>query len=123
VNICLDVVLLCRSVAEPQRDPGAQASPSRTRWPDPKVVVESLTDDAWTAIPPPGVAEKKTTLPLVADSRMASPPRAGAGDVGVGGAFGDVGTAVSPKIIDVDPISSRHTGADNGLVMDQPKID
>jgi hypothetical protein len=49
---------LCRSVAEPQRDLGAQASPSRTRSPDPKVVAQSLVDDARTANPPPAADEK-----------------------------------------------------------------
>jgi hypothetical protein len=53
----LDVMYLCRLVAEPQRDLGTQASPSHTRLPDPKVVVESLTDDELTATPLPGVGE------------------------------------------------------------------
>jgi hypothetical protein len=101
--------------------PGRSASPSRTRSPDPKVVAESLTDDARTATPPSGAAEKKATSPLVADSRMASPPRAV--DAGAGGAVGDVGTPASPGIIDVDPISSRPARADNDLVKDQPQID
>jgi hypothetical protein len=69
-------MFLCRPVAVPQLDLGAQASPSRTRSPDPKVVAQSLTVDARTATPPPGVAEKKATSPIVADSRMASPPHA-----------------------------------------------
>jgi hypothetical protein len=88
---------------------------------DPKVVVESLTDDAQTASLPPGAAEKRTTSPLAADSRMASPPRVG--DAGAGGAVGDVRTPASPGIIDVDPISSRPTRADDDLVKDQPQID
>jgi hypothetical protein len=71
----LDVVFLCRLIAEPQRDLGAQASPSRTRSPDPKVVVESLVDDAGTATPLPAAGEKRTTPPPPADSRTASPPR------------------------------------------------
>jgi hypothetical protein len=120
VNVCLDVVLLCRSVAEPQRDLGAQASPSRTRSPDPKVVVESLTDDEWTATPPLGAAENRTTLPLVVDSRVASPPRAI--DAGEGGAVGDVRMPASLGIIDVDPIGCRPGGADD-LVKEQPQID
>jgi hypothetical protein len=46
------------SVAEPQRNLGAQASPSRTRSPDPKVVAQSLVDDARTATPPPTTDER-----------------------------------------------------------------
>jgi hypothetical protein len=103
-------MFLCRSVAEPQRDLGAQALPSHTRSPDPKVVVDSLADDAGTATPPPGAAEKRTTSPPVVDSKVASPPRAG--DTGAGGADGDVRTLASPRIIDVDPIISRPAGAD-----------
>jgi hypothetical protein len=63
------MVLFCRPVAEPQRERGAQASPSRTRSSDPKVVVESLADDAGTATPPPAVGEKRTTPPSAMDSR------------------------------------------------------
>jgi hypothetical protein len=48
------VALLCRPVVVPQHDMGAQASPSRTRSPDPKVVGESLADDTQTASPPRG---------------------------------------------------------------------
>jgi hypothetical protein len=52
---------------------------------------------------------------------VASPPRAvGAGE---GGAAGDIGTPTSPIIIDMDPISSRPTGADDDLVKDQTQID
>jgi hypothetical protein len=39
-------------------------------------VAESLTDDARMATPPLGAAENRETSPLVADSRVASPPRA-----------------------------------------------
>jgi hypothetical protein len=67
---------LCRSVAEPQRNLGAQASPSHTRLPDPKVMVESLVDDVRTATHPWGAAENRATSPPVVDSRVASPPRA-----------------------------------------------
>jgi hypothetical protein len=52
---------------------------------------------------------------------MASPPHAG--DAGAEGAVGDVRTSASPGIIDVDPISSRPTGADDNMVKDQPQID
>jgi hypothetical protein len=96
---------------EPQCDPSTQAWPSRTRSPDPKVVAESLTDDARTATPLLGAVENRTTSPLVADTRVASPPRAI--DAGEGGAAGDVGTPASLGIIDVDPISSRPGGADD----------
>jgi hypothetical protein len=59
----------------PQCDLGAQAPPSRTRSPDPKVVGESLADDAQTATPPRGAAQSKATSQPVADSRVESPPR------------------------------------------------
>jgi hypothetical protein len=81
VNVCLDMVLLCRSVAEPQCDLGAQASLSRMRSPDPKVFVESLTDDTRTTTPPLGAAEKRATSPPVVNSRVAILPHAG--DAGV----------------------------------------
>jgi hypothetical protein len=80
-----------------------------------------LTDDARMATPLPGAAEKKTTSPLVAVSRVASPPRAG--DAGFRGVVGGVGTPDSPRIIEVDPINSRPVGADDDLVKDQPQID
>jgi hypothetical protein len=115
------VIFLCRLVAEPQRDLGSPASPSHTRSLDPKVVVESLTDNARTATLLLGAVEKRATSPPVADSRVASPPRAG--DAGVGGAIGDVGTSASPRIIDVDPISSRPARADDDLVKDHAQID
>jgi hypothetical protein len=114
------VVLLCTSVVEPQRDLGAQASPSRTRSSDPKVVLDSLANDAGMATPPPAVGERRTTPLPPADSRTRSPPRAG--DVGAGGVVGDVGTPASPRIIDVDPISSRPTRANNDMVKDQAQI-
>jgi hypothetical protein len=114
------VALLCRSVAEPQQELGALASPSRTRSADPKVVGESLVDDERTATPPQGVADSRATSPLVADTRMASPPHTvEAGEVAT---VGDVGATVSPRIINVDPISARPAKADD-LVMDQPLID
>jgi hypothetical protein len=95
--------LLCRSVAEPQPDLGAQASPSRTTSPDPKVLGESLANDAQTATPPRGAAESRATSPLVADPRVANPPRAV--EVGEGGAVGDVRMPASLGIINVDPIN------------------
>jgi hypothetical protein len=109
-------MFLCRSVAEPQCDLSAQASPSRTRGPDPKIVVDSLADNVGTATPPPGAGEKRITSSPVVDSRVTSPPCAG--DAGAEGAVGDVRTPVSPRIVDVDPITSRPAGADNDLVKD-----
>jgi hypothetical protein len=79
-------------------------------------VAESLTDDVQTVTPPAGAAEKKTTLLLAVDSRMASPLRDG--DAGAGSVVGDVGTPASPGIIDVDHLSSRPAGADDNLVKD-----
>jgi hypothetical protein len=55
----------------------------------------------------------------VAESRATSPPVVEAGE---GATVGDVGAAVSPRIIDVDPISARPAVADD-LVKDQPQID
>jgi hypothetical protein len=115
------MVFFYRLVAEPQHDLGTQASPFCTRLPDPKVVVESLADDTRTTTPPPAAGEKRTTPPLPADSQTTSPPRAG--DTGVRGAIGDVGTLASPRIIDVDPISARPGGVVDDLVKDQDQID
>jgi hypothetical protein len=120
VKVCFDVVLLCKPVVVPQRDLGTQASPSRTRSPDPKVVGESFDDDVRTTTPPRGATESRETSMLVADLRVASPPRAV--EAGEGSTVGDVGAAASPRIIDVDRISARPTGADD-LVKDQPQID
>jgi hypothetical protein len=102
-------------VAEPQQDLGAPTSPSRTRSADPKVMGESLVDDARTATPPRGAAESRATSPPVADTRMASPPRTV--EAGEGAIVGDVGAMVSPRIIDVDLISARPAGGDD-LVKD-----
>jgi hypothetical protein len=109
-------VFLCRSVAEPQHDLVAQAWPSRTRSPDPKVVVVSLADDAGTAIPPSTAGEKRMNPPLAADSRTTSPPCVG--DAGARGAVGDVRMPASPRIIDVGPIISRPVGVYDDLVKD-----
>jgi hypothetical protein len=116
VYALLDVELLGRSVPKPQCDLGAQASPSRTRSPDPKVMVELLADNTGTATPPLGAGEKMMTPATAADSRTASPP--GAGDAGAGGVVGDIGTPASPRFIDVDPISARPTREDDDLVKD-----
>jgi hypothetical protein len=54
--------VFCMSVAEPQRDLGAQASPSRTRSPDHEVAAQTLVDDPRMTTPPPAT-----------DVRMATP--------------------------------------------------
>jgi hypothetical protein len=117
MKMCFDVALLCRLVAVPQHDLGAPASPSRTRSPDPKVVGESLVDNARTATPSRGAAESRATSSPVADSRVVSPPHAI--EAREGATVGDVGVAVFPRIIDVDPISARAAGADE-LIKDHP---
>jgi hypothetical protein len=104
----------------PQHDLGAQSSHSRTRSPDPKVVGEALADDTRTTTPPRGAAESRATSPLVAYSRVGSPPRAV--EAGEGASVGDVGATTSPRIIDVDPISAKPAGADD-LVKDHSQID
>jgi hypothetical protein len=53
----------------------------------------------------------------VEDSRVASPPRAV--EAGEGATVWDIGVVVSPRIIDVDPISARPAGAGD-LVKDHP---
>jgi hypothetical protein len=115
------VVDLCRSVAEPQHDLGTQASPFRTRSPDPKVVAQSLVDDARTATPPPAADERGATPPPTTDSRTVTLPRAD--EAGAGGALGDVRTSASPQVIDVDPINVRPGGMEEDLVKDQAEID
>jgi hypothetical protein len=80
---------LCRSIAEPQCDLGAQASPSRTRSPDHGVAAQTLADDAGTATPPPTADSMMVTPPPAADSRMATPPPAA--NIGARGFVGDVG--------------------------------
>jgi hypothetical protein len=103
----------------PQDDLGAPASPSCTRSADPTVVGEVLADDVCTATPPLGAVESRVTSLLVADSRVDAPPHAG--EVG-GASAGAVGATTSPRVIDVDPINARPTGAED-LVKDQPQID
>jgi hypothetical protein len=112
---------LCRSVAETQCDLGAQASPSRTRSPDPRGTTQSLADDVGTATPPLATGERVATPPVATDSRTATTPRGG--EAGEGGALGDVGTPASPRIIDVDPISARPSGVEEDLVRDLAQID
>jgi hypothetical protein len=54
---------------------------------------------------PRGAAESRVDSPPVADTRVVSSPRAV--EAGEGVAVGDVRAAVSPRLIDVDPISAR----------------
>jgi hypothetical protein len=100
--------------------PGAPASPSRTRSAEPKVVGEALADDAHTAAPPRGAVKSRATSPPVADSRVETPPCV----VNAGGvtSAGDMGATTSPTIIDVNPISAVPGGVED-LVRDQPQID
>jgi hypothetical protein len=100
--------LLLGPVVEPQGDLGASASPSLTRSPEPTVVGEALADDARTATPPRGAVECMAVSPPVADSRVETPPRAV--EEGRGVFAGDVGATTSPRVIDVDPISTRPAG-------------
>jgi hypothetical protein len=114
------MVLPCRPAVEPQSDLDALASPSRTRSDEPKVVGEVLADDVHTSTPPQGAVGSRVTSPLVADSRVETPPRVA--DAGGATSTGDVGATTSPTIIDADPISARPVGAKD-LVRDQPQID
>jgi hypothetical protein len=59
------------------------------------------------------------TSPPVADARVDSPPRTAEG---VETSVGDIGATTSPTIIDVDPIRTVPSGAED-LVGDQPQID
>jgi hypothetical protein len=121
INFSIDVALLmCRPAVAPQGDLGAPASPSRTRSDEPKVVGEVLADDAHTTTPPRGAVESRATSMPVADARVETPPRTA--DARGATYTGDVGATTSPTIIDVDPISARHAGAED-LVRDQPQID
>jgi hypothetical protein len=53
--------------------PVAQLSPSRTRSPEPQVVVKALADHTRTATPPRLAVENVVTLPPVADARVGTP--------------------------------------------------
>jgi hypothetical protein len=99
--------------------PVAPPSPSCTRSPEPQVVGEALADDARTATPPQETVEGVVTSPLMADTRVDSPPCA---VEGVETSAGDVRATTSPTIIDVDPIRTVPGEAEN-LVGDQPQID
>jgi hypothetical protein len=95
--------------------------PARGR-PTPKVVAQSLVDNARTATPPlPAVDERGATPPTGTDSRTVTP--ACPDDMGAGGALRDVGTSDSPRVIDVNPISTRPGGMEEDLVKDQAQID
>jgi hypothetical protein len=83
-------------------------------------VGESLVDDAWTATPLRGAAESRATSLPLADTKMACSPRTV--EAGEGATVGDVGAAVSSRVIDVDPISAIPARGDD-LVKDQPQID
>jgi hypothetical protein len=104
-------------MAEPQRGHNALSSPSRTRSPEPQVVGEALANDARTATPPRGAVERRATSPLVADSKVESPPR----DVEVVATVSvrDVNATTPPGVIDVDPINAQPT---EDLVREQPQI-
>jgi hypothetical protein len=111
---------LCRSVLEPQRDLGTQASPSRTRSPDPKVVAQSFVDNARMATPPSAADEREVTPQSATDSRMVTPPRAD--DAGARGALGDIGTSASPRVIDIDPINARPGGMEEAWSRIRPRL-
>jgi hypothetical protein len=77
--IVFDVTLPCRPAVVPQDDLVTQASPSRTRSADLKVVGETLADDARTTTPPWGETESRAASPPVVDTRVASPHTVEAG--------------------------------------------
>jgi hypothetical protein len=113
--------VLCRSVAEPQCNLGAQASLSRTRSLDHGVAAQLLVDDVRTATPPPAADARGVTLSPTADSRTTTPPPVA--DAGARGAIGDVRTSTSRRVNGVDPISVMPGGAEKDLVRDQAQID
>jgi hypothetical protein len=108
---------LYRSFVEPQRDLGAQASPSRMRPPDHGVATQTLADDARTVTPLPTADSRMVTPPSAVDARTATPPPGA--DAGAQGTIGDIGASNSPPVIDVDPISAIPIGTDENLVKDQ----
>jgi hypothetical protein len=99
---------LCRLVAEPQRDLGAQASPSRTRWPDHGVAAQTLADDARTAAPPSAADSMVATSPPASATRMVTPPPVS--NAGAQGSVGDIEASTSPWVIDVDTIIGCPVG-------------
>jgi hypothetical protein len=56
-----------------------------------------------------------TPLPAT-NSRTATPPLTN--DAGAGGVVGDVVISASPRVIDVDPITVRSGGLEEGLMKD-----
>jgi hypothetical protein len=120
LNVCFDVMLLCRPVVVPQDELGAPASLPLTISADLKVVGAVLADDAWTATPSQGAAESRAASPPVVDTRVVSPPRTV--EVQEGATSGDIGATTSQRVIDVNPISARPAMAED-LVKDQPQID
>jgi hypothetical protein len=107
---------LGRSVVEPQRDLGAQASPSRTWSPDHEVAAQTLADDARTATPLPAADARTTTPPPAADVRTTTPLPAA--DATAQGSVGDIGASTSPRVIDMDPINAMPGVPDEDLVGD-----
>jgi hypothetical protein len=97
----------------------APSSPSHMRSLEPQVVGEVLADDARTTTLPRGVVEGVVASPPMADTRAGSPPRSAEG---VGTSAGDVGATTFPTIIDIDPIRTVPSGAED-VVGDQPQID
>jgi hypothetical protein len=89
----------CRSDVRPQRDLGAQASPSRTRSPDHEVGAQMLVDNARMTTPSP------------------------VADVGTHGSIGDVGASSSPPVIDVDPINTVPCTSYQDLIGDLIQIE
>jgi hypothetical protein len=97
-----------RSV-EPQRDLGAQASPSRTRSSDHEVTTQTLDDDARTATPSPA-ADARTATPL------------SVADAGAQCSIGDIGASTSPPVITMDPINMMPGALDQDLLGTQLKL-
>jgi hypothetical protein len=83
-------------------------------------VGETLVDDAQTASPPLEAVGSRAASPPVPDSRVESPSRT----VEAGGvtSAGDIRAVTPLGVIDVDPISTRPTGAQD-LIRGQPQID
>jgi hypothetical protein len=112
---------VCRSIIEPQRDLGAQASPSHMRSPDHGVAAQTLADDARTETPPPAADSRMVTPPPAADARVVTPPLSA--DAGAPGTVGGIRASTSSLDIDVDPISAMPSGTDEDLVRDRAQIE
>jgi hypothetical protein len=97
----------------------APSSPSRTRSHEPQAA-GGLVDDARTATPTRGVADRgATTSPPVTDTRAGSSLHAAEA---VETSAGGIGATTSPTVIDVDPIRVVPDGA-RDVSEDQPQID